>query len=567
METKNKIKFRGLEENLPKDTELYDYLSNKDESMLRVIPAENIEPTDDFQNFCPAFKHFPKPLLIMPPITLSEGTVKRVIPPLGLAYIGGVLKEKNIDFEILDCVAEGLDTETLISDKVWVYGLDDASIERRIREINPDVVGLSIIYSSDLHMMYRVAEIVKKIDKRIVVIAGGIHCTIYPKEVLNEALIDGQSVIDFIIRGEGEYRLPEFLENLNKGKVDYKADGLCGYREGKVFINHQRKMIEDLDSIPFPAYDKLPMEKYFEFNVPFSPFPRGKRVMQIYTSRGCPVGCTFCSSTNMYKSYRARSPQNVIDEINYWKKQYNIDEIQFADDNLTFSKSRSIEFFSLLKDSNLQWCTPNGIMINTLTEKVLDKMILSGLYQMTVSIDSGSERVLKEEHRKPVNLQKVPDLVNFLKNRGVLIHGTLVVGMPTETIEEIDEGFDYVSDIHLDSIGVFIAQALPGSELYEKTIATTSMTRTAGRTIDTAQALHMISEIPHAVLEEKISDFIYEYNKAMKSRDPGAWNKKYGAHKERLTNITIGHAAPNSDGIIKAIQPTPAETAKVYSQG
>ena len=104
-------------------------------------------------------------------------------------------------------------------------------------------------------------------------------------------------------------------------------------------------MIEDLDSLPLPSYDKLPMEKYFDFNVPFSPFPRGKRVMQIYTSRGCPVGCTFCSSTNMYKSYRARSPQNVIDEIDYYIKEYNIDEIQFADDRKVIGETITKSFF------------------------------------------------------------------------------------------------------------------------------------------------------------------------------------------------------------------------------
>ena len=131
-----------------------------------------------------------------------------------------------------------------------------------------------------------------------------------------------------------------------------------------------------------------------------------------------------------------------------------------------------------------------------------------------------------------------------------------------ENLPRDTELYDYLSNKDETML-----RAIPGSELYEKTIATTRMTRVAGRAFDTAQALHMISKIPHSVLEDKISSFIYKYNKAMKLRDPLAWNKKYGAHKDRLTTITIGHAAPNSDGIIKAIQPTPAETAKVYSQG
>ena len=552
------IKYKDLEKNIPKDNELYDYLSNKNETMLKIEVAN--ANAKNLKKYRCAYKDFPKPLLIMPPITLSEGTVKRVIPPLGLAYIGGMLKREGIKYNILDCVVEGIKTEKKISNGMWVYGLDDLSIKKKIKQYKPDIVALSIVYSSDLYMLYKVAKIIKSVDKHIVVVAGGIHCTIYPREVLNESIYNKEPLIDFIIRGEGEYRFVDFLNNISKGIIDINADGLCGYYNGKIFINNQRATIENLDNLPLPDYESLPMEKYFQFNVPFSPFPRGKRVMQVYTSRGCPIGCTFCASTNFNKKYRSRSPESVISEIKYYIDNYNIDEIQFADDNLTFSKKRSIKLFSLLEDLNIQWCTPNGIMINSLTKGVIDQMIQSGLYQITMSIDSGSKRVLEEDHRKPVNLQRVPDFVNYLKSKNVLIHGTLVIGMPSETLEEIDEGFEYVFGVNLDSVGVFIAQALPGSELYEKTIQNTGMSRAGGRLIDTAQSLHTISNIPKDILEKKIADFIYKYNQIVKYRDPVAWESKYSAHKGRLAHITIGNAAPNTDGIRQANQPTPNET-------
>jgi len=553
------IKYKDQEKNIPKNNELYDYLSNKDETMFKIEVAGG-KITEDIKEYKSAYKDFPKILLVMPPITLSEGTVKRVIPPLGLSYIGGMLKKKGIKYNILDCVVEGLATERKIPNGMWIYGLDDLSIAKKIKQYKPDIVGLSIVYSSDLDMLYNVAKIIKNIDNDIIVVAGGIHCTIYPREVLNESVYNKKPSIDFIIRGEGEYRFVDFLSNISQGLVDINADGLCGYYNGRVFINHQRSTIDNLDDLPLPDYESLPMEKYFEFNVPFSPFPRGKRVMQIYTSRGCPIGCTFCASTNFNKAYRSRSPENVISEIKYYIDRYDIDEIQFADDNLTLNKKRSIELFSLLEKCNIQWCTPNGIMINTLTQEVIDKMIRSGLYQITMSIDSGSARVLKKVHRKPVNLQRVPDFVNYLKSNNVLVHATLVVGMPGETLEEIDEGFEYALSLNIDSIGVFIAQALPGSELYEKTIQNTSLTRTRGRLVDTAQSLHSISDIPKYILEKKISDFIYKYNQIVKDRDPLAWESKYGDHIDRLAHIAIGNAAPNIDGIKQVIQPTPNET-------
>ena len=554
------IKYKDLDENIPKDSELYDYLSHKSETMDQSnYERYNYMGKQTLKKYRDPYKSPPKSLLIMPPITLSTGTVKRVIPPLGLAYIGGVMEREGLDFEILDCVAEGLDIEKEISEGMWVYGLDDLTIENRIREYNPEIVAISIIYSSDLNSLYNIARIAKKVNNDVVVVAGGIHCTIYPREVLQESNNNGLPIIDFIIRGEGEYRFVDFLKNINTGSIDINADGLCGYYNDQRFINNQITRIEDLDALPLPAYHKLPMEKYFQFNVPFSPFPRGKRVMQIYTSRGCPIGCTFCASTNFNKKYIARSPENVANEIKYYIDKYNIDEIQFADDNLTFSKSRSIELFCLLEELNIQWCTPNGIMINTLTDELLKTMVLSGLYQITLSIDSGSEKVLKEDHRKPVKLRFLPDLINYLKENKILIHGTVVIGMPNETIEDIDDGLKFISNLELDSVGVFIAQALPGSELYETAVESMLMTRLSGRIIDTAKSVHTLSKIPKNVLEKKIHDFLYGYNKIIKARNPEKWSIKYDLHKDRLPFITIGKAAPNSDGIIKASQPTPNE--------
>lgn len=326
-----------------------------------------------------------------------------------------------------------------------------------------------------------------------------------------------------------------------------------------MFINHQIKTIQNLDDLPFPAYHHLPMEKYFEFNVPFSPYPRGNRVMQIYTSRGCPVGCTFCASTNFYKGYRYRSPDNVVEEINYYKEKYDIDEIQFADDNLTFNRRRSLEFFEKLKTCGLQWCTPNGTMVNTLTEEILDKMISSGLYQITLSLDSGSAKTLKQHHRKPVKLQRVPDLAAYLKERNILIHVTLVVGMPGEKLEDINEGYNYVSTLPIDSIGVFIAQALPGSELFEVSIASGAIDREKARIIDTAQNNIHLSDIPKGILEKSVTEFLYKFNLDVKKRDPESWELKYSRHRNRLKDICIGKAAPNTGGVIEASNPAPSE--------
>jgi anaerobic magnesium-protoporphyrin IX monomethyl ester cyclase len=550
----SEIKFKGLDENLPKNSALRRYLALKVETATRAPAA--LAP--EYVSYPRMSSGYPRTLLVMPPITLSEGTVKRVIPPLGLCYIASSLEAQGIPCEILDCVVEGLESEELVGPATWRYGLTLPEIEKRLRQFRPEVIGLSILYSSDLDNLLDIARIAKRIDPAIVVVAGGIHPSIYPEEVL-AATDNERHIIDFVLRGEGEERMASFLRNLKDGLVDVHGDGLSGRIAGKLFINAQRETIADIDALPFPAYHKLPMERYFEFNVPFSPFPRGKRVMQVYTSRGCPVGCTFCASTNFNKAYRARSVDNVIDELKLLKRLWDIDEIQFADDNLTFNRARSIELFTRLRELELPWCTPNGIMVNTLTKELLDLMIASGLYQITLSLDSGNAKTLKEHHRKPVNLQRVPDLMEYLKERGVLMHGTLVIGMPGESRDDIAEGFRFVEQLPFNSIGVFIAQALPGSELYEVSLAKGAITSHEARTIDTARSGIRLSDISSSELETMAAEFLYRYNQTIRARDPAAWERKYKHHQARLAKICIGKSAPNTAGIIRAAQPTPIE--------
>lgn len=550
MPLRNRVQDRVL----PESSGLRQYLEGKEESSL----SHERLPTTEFVQIGKPQEDWPRTLLLMPPITLSEGTVKRVIPPLGLCYLAASLKEQGIPCDLLDCVVEGIDHEEPAGRKSWRFGLPLQRIRDRLLELNPQLLCISIVYSSDLGNLFEVARIAKETLPQVTVLAGGLHASIYPRDMLADS--KGRPLVDFVIRGEGERRICEFVRNWKNGVVNVKADGLAGSINGRTFVNPQVETIQDVDSIPFPAYDKLPIEKYFDFNVPFSPFPRGRRVMQIYTSRGCPVGCTFCASTNFNRRFRARSVENVVDEIEWLRSTYDIDELQFADDNLTFDRDRAMSLFNAIAKFGLPWCTPNGIMINTLSKKLLDAMIDSGMYQITLSVDSGSSKTLKHEHRKPVDLQRLPDLMRYLEERGVLMHGTLVVGMPGETLDEIKRGFDFVEKLPFNSIGVFIAQALPGSELYETSLAKGAITSESARVIDTAKSGMALTHIDATELERSVSDFIYRYNKLVISRNPEAFETKYVQHLDRLKSICIGSAAPNTDGIIAASEPSPVET-------
>ncbi|ABE54454.1 Radical SAM [Shewanella denitrificans OS217] len=539
----------ALEINVPQNSSLREYLGTKDETSR--TPCARKPPKYEVYN--QGYSAPPKVLLVLPPMCMYEGAVKRLIPPLGLCYIAANMLKHGYEVDILDCIAEGYETETLIAPNIYRLGITEEEFAERIESSDHDVICFSMIYSSDIENLYRYAKIVKQVAKDKVVMAGGMHASIYPEQFIRDAgQWDDQPVIDFVIRGEGEFRLIHFIENLQQGRFDIHADGLVGWHDGDVFINPQYTQIQDLNDLPFPAYHKLPLEKYFHHNVPFSPYPRGNRVMQIYTSRGCPIGCTFCSSTNFNKAYRSRSVENVIEEIKFYQREYGIDEIQFADDNLTFDKKRSIKLFNELEKLNIQWCTPNGIMINTLDEQVLDAMIRSGLYQITLSLDSGNADTLREKHRKPVKLQRVPVLMDYLKKRGVLMHGTLVVGMPGETVEDIEKGFRYVETLPFNSMNVFIAQALPGSELFEVSLQNGAITYETSLYIDTAQSTLKLTDIDGKVLEALVENFLSAYNRKIYQRDTETWNKKYQDHQKRMAKICIGKASANTSAIIEA---------------
>jgi anaerobic magnesium-protoporphyrin IX monomethyl ester cyclase len=509
------------------NNELREYLEQKHEtSRLGICDVRAV----DLRDVGHPLDHRPRVLLIGPSITIPRYMLKRCIPPLGLSCIAAFLESRGHDVAILDCCVEGYEVERL-NGSLLTYGLTPEMLAERLRQECPDVIGVSILFSTDLFNLFEICRVAKSIHPHVPVVVGGLHATIYPREIfdLDLELNDGVRTVDWVIRGEGEKRLAEFVELLQSGKVDRAADGLAGFLDGEFFCNPQRTTIQHLDDLPFPAYHLLPMEKYFEINVPFAPAPIGDRVAQLLTSRGCPIGCTFCASTNMYKAYRTRSVANVAAEVEHLKEAFGVDELQFADDNLTLDRSHTMELMAGLESTGLPWCTANGTMVNTLTPQLIEVMARAGLYQLTLSLDSGSARTLKELHHKPVDLDRLPELIAKCQELGVWTHGTLVVGMPGETEEEIQSGLAFVlNDLDFTSISTFIAQPIPGSELFHAALDAGLTTRQEAYAIDTTKCKMSLSDIPPDRLEAIVMEFQSAFTEQAKRRDPETHAKKYG---------------------------------------
>jgi radical SAM superfamily enzyme YgiQ (UPF0313 family) len=512
------------------DTELRRYLANKEESghanRSQILPLHK-----------PSLRRLaanPHVCLAAPSISIPLGMAKRCIPPIGLAMIAGSLEEAGIQVSMVDLVVEGYEQEEMLPDGMLRYGLNARTSAERILDLNPSLIGMSVLFSTDLDNLMELCVEIRRRNSDAILVIGGLHASIYARDVWVRSqeycLANNltEPLIDYIVRGEGEHRLVRLIADLCEGIVDVRSDGLVGISAEGFFENYQFGTISNLDALAHPAYHLLPMERYFGINIPFSPVPRGDRVMQVLTSRGCPVSCSFCASTNLYKVYRTRTVSGIIEEVRRWKEIYGIDEVQFADDNLLLDKRRARHLFTEFADLGLPWCTPNGIMVNTLDEDLISLLHASGLYQITLSLDSGNVRTLKEHHHKPVDLSKVPSLAEKCREFGIFVHVTLVVGMPGESMEDVEETFEYVKSLPVCSVSTFMASPIPGSELYHDALERGLIGRRAAEKINTTRAVLWKDPEHAALLERRVREFQKEMGDRLLKDHPEIWRDKYG---------------------------------------
>ena len=367
--------------------------------------------------------------------------------PLGIMMLAAYLREKipGVELELADLLPEGLTV---------------AELAEKVRHFQPDLLGISAM-TFESEEMAALARAVKAERPDLPVVVGGPHATTMPEKVLADPHVD------IIVRNEGEETFAELVPRLLAGERAPEIPGVGFRKNGSPYLTPPRPFISDLDALPYPAWDLIRMERYWD--IPrFGTAYAHRKYMSVFTSRACPFSCTYCHRL-FGQRFRARSVANVIGELKALYRQYGVREIHFIDDCFNFDKPRAMAVCDRIREEGLKIGInfPNGLRGDIMTTELLEKLKAAGTYRITFAVESGSERVQKYM-KKNLKLAKVKEMIAATDRRGILVDGFFMVGFPTETRAEIQATLDFALDSKLHSANFFFVTPFEGTELWEQ---------------------------------------------------------------------------------------------------
>jgi anaerobic magnesium-protoporphyrin IX monomethyl ester cyclase len=407
-------------------------------------------------------------LLINPPFQRLKG-VRNLYFPLGLGYLAGSLKAADFACAIYNAENPKEDPATdhnLLSllDQHHNYMRAIATdqhpvwdeVRATIRDYKPDIVGLSVmtpIYGSG----HRINRIVKELFPECRIIWGGPHPTAQATEVLDEL-----SDVDFTVQGEGEETMVELCREIAAGQIDYSHVTGIGWRSPNGAVkNAARSYVENLDDLPWP--DKT-ADLHFDY---YLRDPERAQIGNLFGSRGCPFKCAYCSSHTLWsRRVRVRSPENVVAEMKYLKENFGVERFSFLDDTFTMHRKWASAICERMISEKLDVRWGCYTRLDVLTEELLLTMKKAGLAEVDVGVETGSQR-MADFLQKNIKLDRVRDMAKVLNKRRVNWNAFIMMGLPTETREDIQATLDFVHEIRPIRCILSVFTPYPGDALYD----------------------------------------------------------------------------------------------------
>jgi len=390
--------------------------------------------------------------------------------PISAIYTATYLKSKGFQVKVIDSFGEN-PWKVVVEGDFLVQGLGLNEIVKKVPKVTKVILTYAaqvITHSVHLRIIKRLKEEFPKVP--IVVMENSQSVVAYSLEN-NEVVKDFfKAGVDFIVVGEGEERCLSLIRGIKNGKIG-GIDGLIYKKGGKIIKNRKNGFILDLDKIPFPDWSLIPIENYWKIGYAHAPVEG--RYLPILSSRGCPGNCEFCiiPKTNSCR-WRARSAKNVVDEIENNLKTLRVKEYHFEDLNPTVSKDRMIEISKEILNRELKviWKFAAGTKIETLDEKTMKWMVRAGCRYISISPESGSNRVLSLM-KKHFDHKHALRMIKLMDELEVTSQACFVLGFYGENANDKRLTCEYVKEVvkaGIDEVALFIMAPLPGARAFAK---------------------------------------------------------------------------------------------------
>ena len=390
------------------------------------------------------------------------------VPNLGLAYIAGAVREAGHNIQIIDGPGEAITKYTYFTTqngKLWAHGLTKEEIVERINP-NTDVIGITNMFLHEWEFIYQILKLIKQKHPNVTIVIGGETATAWWDYMLKNS-----PELDICAIGEGEDVMTNLLDVLSNGKSLKNAGSIVYKNNGKIIVTERIQRIKNINDISLPAWDLFPVDKYLKHELG-SGVNRG-RSMPMLTSRGCPFQCTFCSSADMWTTrYFARDSNRVADEIEFYQKRYDVNNINFNDLTAILTKKWIVEFCNVILNRKLKfsWQLPSGTRSEAVDLEAAKLLFNSGCRNFGYAPESGSPRVLDDVKKRV----KISSLIISLKSSlkaNLKTHANIIVGFPKERLKDLF--LTYILLLRMAWFGLHGASVMmftpyPGSALYKE---------------------------------------------------------------------------------------------------
>lgn len=437
-------------------------------------------------------------LLIQPPYPFSEFPK----PSLALMSLGAILKKHNVEVKVLDLLT------TRFS---W------SKIQDCLNRFQPELIGITSV-TMNFPVALKIIKFCKKISPETLTIMGGPHVTFTAEEILRQ-----HEEVDIIVQGEGEETIKEICQFAPKKDLT-KIRGIAFRQNGKIQVNGERPFIADLNSLPDPERTLFPVSRYLAMKVPAS----------ILTSRGCPVGCSFCVGYRMTgRKARFRAPQRVVDEIEA-ALNLGFAEVCFDDDLFTRQHRHVLGICQEIKKRGLKFPLYLFARVDTVDEPILRELRSVGCSMICFGLESGNQKILDQANKK-ITLAKVRQAIEICKQVGISPFGSFILGLPGETRETMEETLTFAQSLGIP-YGFHLLAPFPGTQIRERASEYGLKILTNDWSLyDADHAITETVELPASAVEEFAQNFFQGLNKEIEKMKQSTLAGTYnGPYKEEM---------------------------------